>query len=88
MNTFIKEHIRLIGVDTPEVYGPKAEASGKAASAFTIAWIAAGKTFWLISDRYDQREKYGRVLGRVYRDADPISLNKALVEAGHVKGAA
>lgn len=78
------DFVRLNGVDTPELHGSDA-IRGKAAKAFTEAWVAAGKTFFLISDKYDEREKYGRILGRIYRDADPVSLNVALVEAGHVK---
>lgn len=85
MNTFIKERIRLYGVDTPEVYGPHAVPEGKLASDFTKDWMAAGQTFYLSSDRYDWREKYGRVLGRIFRDEDPVSVNEALLNAGHAK---
>ena len=68
-NVIIKERIRLLGVNTPEVYGTNASIEGKVASAFTKEWFAERDSFGyflLVSEKYDAREKYGRCLGRVY----------------------
>jgi endonuclease YncB( thermonuclease family) len=35
------------------------------------------------SRKYDAREKYGRVLGVIYRGDDPVSLNEALLALGY-----
>jgi micrococcal nuclease len=79
------QHVRVAGVDTPEVFGPKAVPAGKVASAFTKDWVAHGITFRIVSLKYDDREKYGRVLAQVYRDADPVSLTEALIASGNGK---
>ena len=42
------------------------------------AWEDGVGNFFLRSDKYDQRGKYGRVIGTIYRGNDPISLNQAL----------
>jgi micrococcal nuclease len=81
-DTRLTDDIRLDGVDTPELSD---KDRGPAARDFTTAWLAGGKTFAMISTKYNRREKYGRVLAKVYRDADPISLTEALIAAGHVK---
>lgn len=79
------QYVRLYDVDTPEIFGRNATPEGQAAKAFTVQWFREGATFTMISRRYDHREKYGRILGDIHRDDDPISLNQALLAAGHVK---
>jgi micrococcal nuclease len=84
------ERVRLNNIDAPESYGPTASARGKAAKDFVIGWMAFAKELTLHSLKYDHREKYGRVLGDLYRvnhkgESDPISLGTALRTAGHVK---
>jgi micrococcal nuclease len=85
----LTEHVRLFGIDTPEVYGPHAVPEGKLASAFTRTWVSdrqgEGKQLWIRSDRYDEREKYGRILATLFCEGEEISLNTALMEAGHAK---
>jgi micrococcal nuclease len=81
----IRERIRLIGIDTPETYGAKASPEGKLATAFTKSWVDGHANFHLSSTKYNQREKYGRVLGVLYRDGDTVSLNDALLNSGNAK---
>ena len=78
--------IRLSDIDTPEVFGPNASQAGQDARAFTAAWLLDAKGLTLVSRKYDDREKYGRILGRIYREGDGVSLNTALADAGHRKG--
>lgn len=81
----ITDGIRLAGVDTPELHGEDHER-GEAAKAFTEEWLqAAEKVLWLKSYEFRQFEKYGRVLGEIWRDDDPVCLSEALIAAGHVK---
>ena len=37
---------------------------------------------YLDSIKYNDREKYGRILGYIYRDNEGMSLNDRLVESG------
>lgn len=85
-NIVAREFIRLYDVDTPEVYGRYAEPAGALASQFTKDWLEGQTGLILDSRRYDARGKYGRCLGEIFRPDDPVSLNDALIHAGHVKG--
>ena len=90
-NIKIKERVRLLGVDTPEVFGTKAEPAGLVASDFTKHWIderSARGSFVYVSIKYDARDKYGRSLGYlVWRGADGNSenLNDAIIASGNIK---
>lgn len=79
----LQEHVRLFGVDTPEIFGRNATPDGRAAVAFTSAWFADDPQLMLQSHGLTEREKYGRVLGTIYRDGDIVSLNDALILSGH-----
>jgi micrococcal nuclease len=72
--------VRLIGVDTPEVFG-RAECFGRAAAAFTARVLPPGTRV-----RYrlgvDPRDHYGRALAYVYL-ADGRLFNELLVERGY-----
>lgn len=87
-NIILRERVRLLGVNTPEVFGPKACDAGKAASAFTKQWVADQQTksghFLYTSDKYNAREKYGRCLGRIsfVSEAGVEVLNDALIAKG------
>jgi micrococcal nuclease len=80
---YMQEHVRLFGVNTPEIYGPGSSEAGKDAHAYTEQWLAKAGPLCIVSRRYDAREKYGRVLAEVYREGDPTSLNDALINSGH-----
>ena len=71
--------VRLIGVDTPEVYGGT-ECYGERASAFTKSVLGAGRPV-----RYrlgiEQRDRYGRALAYVWL-RDGTFFNGLLVERG------
>lgn len=71
--------VRLIGVDTPEVYGDD-ECYGPQASAFVERTLPLGSTV-----RYrlgtEERDRYGRALAYVYLDGGRF-LNLLLVRRG------
>jgi micrococcal nuclease len=71
--------VRLIGVDTPEVYG-QVECFGHEASAFVERLLPLGSR---VSYRLgvDPRDRYGRALAYVYLD-DGRLLNMVLVRRG------
>lgn len=74
--------VRLIGVDTPEVYGG-AECFGRQASAFVERTVPLGSEV-----RYrlglDERDRYGRALAYVWL-RDGRFLNELLVARGYAQ---
>jgi micrococcal nuclease len=73
--------VRLIGVDTPEVYGGTVECFGPEASAFAKAVLRRG-----VEVRYrvgtEARDRYGRLLAYVWL-SDGRLFNRMLVERGY-----
>lgn len=78
--------VRLIGVDTPEVYGVKHEseeyAKGKLASAFTFNWVRQQRGEILIRSEKGTG-KYGRWLAEVWSRDQSKCLNADLITEGH-----
>jgi micrococcal nuclease len=74
--------VRLIGIDTPEVYGG-VECFGRRASAFVERTVPLGATV-----RYrlgvDELDRYGRALAYVWL-ADGRFLNRLLVARGYAQ---
>jgi endonuclease YncB( thermonuclease family) len=77
-----EEHVRLIGIDTPETHKPgtPVECYGPEASAHLAELIPPGSRVRLERDR-DARDVYGRLLAYVYRD-DGLFLELAMVRDG------
>jgi micrococcal nuclease len=72
--------VRLIGIDTPEVYGPD-ECFGPQASAYAKRVLQPGRRV-----RYrlgvEERDRYGRALAYVWL-ADGRFFNEMLVDQGY-----
>ena len=71
--------VRMIGVDTPEVYGKK-EPYGPEASAFTKKQLA-GKKVWLEKD-VSETDRYGRALRYVWVKQPPADPSEKQVREG------
>ena len=89
-SVFVRERIRLLGIDTPEVYGVKKESeeyqAGKLASN-RVTELIMGKDL-IIETSKDAKGKYGRYLALVYIDDGTIPrplLNDILVTDGLAK---
>ena len=78
-----EEHVRLIGIDTPETHKPgtPVECFGPEASAHLAELIPPGTRVRLERDR-DTRDVYGRLLAYVYRDSDGLFLELAMAKDG------
>jgi micrococcal nuclease len=76
------DSVRLIGVDTPEVYGG-VECYGREASAFVERTVPLGT---LVSYRLgvEERDRYGRALAYVWL-RDGRFLNRLLVARGYAQ---
>jgi micrococcal nuclease len=75
------QHVRLLGVNTPELHGARA-LMGAAAQVFTQMWFRDAPTVYIESYRDREQDSFGRILARVFREGDPVSLNDALLTAG------
>ena len=75
--------VRLIGIDTPETVHPSkpVEHYGKEASAFTRN-LLRGESVYL---KYGQEriDRYGRVLGYLYRAPDGLFVNAEIIRQGY-----
>lgn len=76
------ERVRLIGVDTPEVYS-KTDCFGPEASAFTKSLLLPGAPVALEKD-VSNRDRYERLLRYVYL-SDGRMLNEVLVVEGYAR---
>lgn len=73
--------VRLVQIDTPEVYGG-AECGGRAASDAMHALVPAGARVRLVRDPVtDDRDRYGRLLRYVY--VGSRNVNVLMVARGH-----
>jgi len=76
----VKEHVRLIGANTPETVKPNwpVERWGPEASAFTKEFVAGGDVRLELDGEH--RDKYGRILAYVW--VGDRMLNEELIRAG------
>jgi micrococcal nuclease len=72
--------VRLIGVDTPEVYFG-AQFYGPEASGFTKSVLLPGMRVRLEYDN-NRTDRYGRTLAYVYRLSDGLNVQVALLQQG------
>jgi micrococcal nuclease len=88
-STLRKVTIRLAGLDAPERKGPSKHAAQLVAS-FVSRWFRCGERYIGVPKGYvlesTALDKYGRSLGRVYRDntaAGVECLNDVLIKLGY-----
>lgn len=77
------EHVRLIGIDTPETVAPNKPVMcfGHEASAETHRLLPDGTKVRLVRDT-EARDVYGRLLAYIYRADDGVFVNLALAQGG------
>jgi micrococcal nuclease len=73
--------VRLIGIDTPEVYGQTVECFGPEASAFAKRLLPRGTRVRYEVGR-EARDRYGRLLAYVFLP-DGRLVNRILAERGY-----
>lgn len=69
------KRVRLIDINTPERFTEE----GKMATEFVRQTIPVGSTVF-VKTSLDSKDKYGRVLGEIFRPDELKSLNKMLLE--------
>ncbi len=80
------QRVRLIGVDTPETKDPRrgVQCYGKEAANHTGRLIRPSTEVRLVHD-VERSDRYGRVLAYVYRVADGLFVNAALLRDGYAQ---
>lgn len=81
------QHVRLIGVDTPEIkskYNPRTEYFALQAKQFVEQRIEGRMVFLEGDDAQTPFDKYGRRLAYIYLE-DQTLLNRALVQQGYAE---
>jgi len=78
-----KARVRLVGIDTPEVYGGT-ECGGPAASRAAKRMLPRGTLVLLVSDpSQDRKDRYGRLLRYVMKDG--ADINRLQLKRGHAR---
>jgi endonuclease YncB( thermonuclease family) len=77
------ETIRLIGIDTPESKRPNTpiECFSHEASAALGQLLPQGTPVWVELD-LERRDRYGRLLGYIFRSSDGLFVNHEMVRSG------
>lgn len=69
-----EKDVRILGIDTPEVY-PQLECGGQEATAAMTALAPVGSKVVLVSDpTQGDRDRYGRLLRYVHRSGNDVGL--------------
>ena len=79
------QRVRLAGIDTPEsrTKDLKEKTLGLEVKDRLKKAIDAAKDVIIVTEKPDSTEKYGRILGWVYLDKSPKSINELLIEEGY-----
>lgn len=78
--------VRLIGIDTAEIYGPNASDAGKKQANFVRAWFTDAAANYeggdplIVHTEKDDTGKYGRYLAHIERKSDGQYLAEALLD--------
>jgi len=77
--------VRLNGIDTPEsrTLDLREKKMGLAAKEWLKHRLQSAKNIVIKTEKPDSSEKYGRILGTVFIDGEPLSLNDQLVKGGY-----
>ena len=78
------QRVRLAGIDTPEsrTTDKYEKALGLEVKDKLKHAIEAAKTIVIRTEKPDSTEKYGRILGWVFLDENPVSINQTLIDEG------
>ena len=77
--------VRLIGVDTPETVHPSmpVQAYGKEASRFLTNLLKGERVYVVLDPQQGEKDRYGRLLGYVYRVPDGMFVNAEIIRQGY-----
>jgi micrococcal nuclease len=78
------QRVRLAGIDTPEsrTTDKYEKTLGLEVKDKLKKSIEAAKTVVIRTEKPDSTEKYGRILGWIFLDGNPVSINQTLIDEG------
>jgi micrococcal nuclease len=78
------QRVRLAGIDTPEsrTTDKYEKTLGLEVKDKLKKAIEAAKTVVIRTEKPDSTEKYGRILGWIFLDGNPVSINQTLIDEG------
>lgn len=80
-----KKRVRMIGIDTPEVYGG-VECGGRQASRSLKRMLPRGTRVRLVSDpTQDRKDRYGRILRYLVKAKSGRDVNRAQIWSGRAQ---
>ena len=87
IDTFIKDRIRLMGLDTPEsrTRNKKEKALGLAAKAYLKELLKENKGDIILRTSKEGKGKFGRILGTLLIYDGMTSVNQMLIDEGHAR---
>lgn len=74
--------IRFTGIDTPELRGESKEAGIASRDRLIELLTQADNKCVIKTTKDNQRGKWGRILGEIWVDTQPISVNQILLNEG------
>jgi micrococcal nuclease len=81
----LTKRIRLAGIDTPE--SRTADANEKKYGLQSKEWLKHrcenAKDILIKTELPDSTEKYGRIIGHLFINGEPISLNEQMIVSGY-----
>ena len=86
-DTFIKDRIRLMGLDTPEsrTRNKKEKALGLAAKAYLKELLRENKGDIILRTSKEGKGKFGRILGTLLIYDGKTNVNQMLIDEGHAR---
>ena len=86
-DTFIKDSIRLMGLDTPEsrTRNKKEKALGLAAKAYLKELLKENKGDIILRTSKEGKGKFGRILGTLLIYDGKTNVNQMLIDEGHAR---
>ena len=86
-DTFIKDRIRLMGLDTPEsrTRNKKEKALGLAAKAYLKDLLKENKGDIILRTSKEGKGKFGRILGTLLIYDGKTSVNQMRIDEGHAR---
>ena len=78
------QRVRLAGIDTPEsrTTDKYEKTLGLEVKDKLKKAVEAAKVIVIRTEKPDSTEKYGRILGWVFLDDNPVSINQTLIDEG------
>lgn len=83
-NISFTQRVRLAGIDTPEsrTTDKHEKTLGLEVKDKLKKAVEAAKVIVIRTEKPDSTEKYGRILGWVFLDENPVSINQTLIDEG------